>query len=333
MLPVGRSNQKTRDLLKDAIDIHVHAGPHLKSSPRSVTPIQVAKQAQAEGMCALVFMDVFEMSNGTSQLVIEAVPDFLTFGGMNLNAVYGGVNPRAVKTSLYYGDGAKYVAFGTHSTHWMTSREGQYFDGEFKEFWKIYPKFREEELDRSIRIPVDETPSPELGEILKLIADNPDVYLITGHVSAKEALRLTELGRQYGISKMVVSSTIFKIALMDQLHEMVDNGAYIEYTLAAYGHNGGTRKTDYYVEIEYASDPIPSNYPKTSVKTIAEHVHELGADNCILATDYGVYTLPPPVEGLREFIALMLDLGVSETEIIKMVRTNTEKLLGLPPVK
>jgi predicted TIM-barrel fold metal-dependent hydrolase len=113
---------------------------------------------------------------------------------------------------------------------------------------------------------------------------------------------------------------------------MVDNGAYIEYTLAAYGHSGGTRKTDYYVEIEYASDPIPSNYPKTSIKTIAEHVQELGEDNCILATDYGVYTLPPPVEGLREFIALMLDLGVSEDNIIKMIRTNPEKLLGLPPV-
>jgi hypothetical protein len=333
LLPVGRTYQKTKDLLKGAIDIHVHAGPHLKSSPRSVTPIQAAKQAKAAGMRALVFMDVFEMSNGTSQLVNEAVPDFLTFGGMNLNTVYGGMNPRAVKTSLYYGDGAKYVAFGTHSTHWMTSREGQCFDGDFKEFWKIYPKFREEELGRSIRIPVDEAPSQELDEILKLVADHPEVYLVTGHVSAEEALRLTELGRQYGISKMVVSSTIFKIASMDQLHEMVDNGAYMEYTLAAYGHSGGTRKTDYYVEIEYASDPIPSDYPKTSVKTIAEHVQELGADNCILATDYGVYTLPPPVEGLREFIALMLDLGVNETEIFKMIKTNPEKLLGLPPIK
>jgi len=281
-------------------------------------------------MSAIVFMDVFEMSNGTSQLVNEAVPDFQTFGGMNLNTVYGGMNPRAVKTSLYYGDGAKYVAFGTHSTHWMTSREGQYIDGEFKEFWKTDPKFRKEELGRSIKIPIDEAPTPELDEILRLIASNQDVYMITGHVSADEALRLTELGVEYGIEKMVVSSTVFKIASMDQLQKMVENGAYIEYTLAAYGHSSGTRKTDYYVEIEYASDSIPSNYPKTSIKTVAEQTEELGADNCIMATDFGVYTLPPPVEGFREFIALMLDLGVSDESILNMINKNPRKLLGLP---
>ena len=330
LLQEGRSYQKTLDLLKGAIDIHVHAGPHLKSSPRSVTPIQAALQARDAGMSAIVFMDVFEMSNGTSQLVNEAVPDFQTFGGMNLNTVYGGMNPRAVKTSLYYGDGAKYVAFGTHSTHWMTSREGQYIDGEFKEFWKTDPKFRKEELGRSIKIPIDEAPTPELDEILRLIASNPDVYMITGHVSADEALRLTELGVEYGIEKMVVSSTVFKIASMDQLQKMVENGAYIEYTLAAYGHSSGTRKTDYYVEIEYASDSIPSNYPKTSIKTVAEQTEELEADNCIMATDFGVYTLPPPVEGFREFIALMLDLGVSDESILNMINKNPRKLLGLP---
>ena len=331
LLPEGRSIQKTRDLLKGAIDIHVHAGPHLKSSPRSVTPIQAATQARDAGMRAIVFMDVFEMSNGTSQLVNEAVPGFLTFGGINLNTVYGGMNPRAVKTSLYYGDGAKYVAFGTHSTHWMTSREGHIIDGEFKEFWKTDPKFREEELGRSIRIPVDEAPTPELEEILQLIAAHPEVYMITGHVSAPEALRLTELGVEYGIKRMLVSSTIFKIATMNQLQQMVDNGAYIEYTLAAYGHSSGTRKTDYYVEIEYASDPIPSQFPKTSIKTVAEQTQELSPEHCIMATDYGVYTMPPPLEGLREFTALMLDLGTPEEDIGKMIKTNPEKLLGLKP--
>jgi len=322
LLPEGRSLQKTQNLLKGAIDIHVHAGPHLKSSPRSVTPIQAAAQARDAGMRAIVFMDVFEMSNGTSQLVNEAVPDFLTFGGMNLNTVYGGMNPRAVKTSLHYGDGAKYVAFGTHSTHWMASREGHYVDGEFKEFWKTDPKFREEELGRSIRIPVDEEPTPELDEILRLIAAHPDVYMITGHVSAPEALKLTELGAEYGVEKMVVSSTIFKIASMDQLQQMAENGAYIEYTLAAYGHSSGTRKTDYYVEMEYASDPIPGGFPVTSIKTVAEQTQELGADHCILATDYGVYTLPPPVEGFREFIALMLDLRVDAVLVSTHLQDN-----------
>ena len=327
-----RTFKLTRDLLKGAIDIHVHAGPHLKSSPRSVTPIQAAVQARDAGMRAIVFIDVFEMSNGTSQLVNEAVPDFQTFGGINLNTVYGGMNPRAVKTALHYGEGAKYVSFGTHSTHWMASREGQYMDGEFVPFHVLYPKFRDEELSRSIRIPVDEAPSAELEEIMGLFAAHPGVYMVTGHVSAPEAVRLVELGHEYGIRRMVVSSTVFKIASMDQLSHMAELGAYIEYTLAAYSHSSGTRKTDYYTELEYASDPIPGPYPKTTVKTVAEQIKELGPQHCVIATDYGVYTLPPPMEGLREFIALLLDLGLSTSDITTLVKTNPEKLLGLEPL-
>ena len=329
LLPEGRSFQKSRDLLKGAIDIHVHAGPHLTTSPRSVTPVQAAVQARDAGMRALVYMDVFQMSNGTAQIVNEVVPDFSTYGGINLNTVFGGINPRAVRTSLTYAGGAKYVAFGTHSTHWMASREGQYFDGVFRPFHTFDERFRREELGRSIKIPVDETPTPEIVEILEMLAANLQVYLITGHVSAPEAVRLVELGHEYGIKKVVVSSTIFKIATMDQLAHMAELGALIEYTLAAYGHSSGTRKTDYYAEIEYASDPIPSDYPKTSIKTVAAHINELGAENCIIATDYGVYTLPPPAEGLREFIALLLDLGITEEQIKKVVQENPAELLGL----
>ncbi|HHL41383.1 MAG TPA: hypothetical protein ENJ36_01845 [Candidatus Bathyarchaeota archaeon] len=329
MLPEGRSFQKSKDLLRDAIDIHIHAGPHLTTSPRSVTPVEAALQARRAGMKAIVYMDVFQMSNGTAQIVNEVVPDFKTYGGINLNTVFGGINPRAVRTSLTYAGGAKYVAFGTHSTHWMTSREGHYIDGEFKPFHTFDEKFKREELGRSIKIPVDEAPTPEIVEILEMVAAHPDVYLITGHVSAPEAVRLVELGHEYGIKKMVVSSTIFKIATMDQLAHMAELGAYIEYTLAAYGASSGTRKTDYYAEIKYASDSIPSNLPKTSVKTVAKHINELGAENCLIATDFGVYTLPPPVEGLREFIALLLDLGLTDEQIKTVVQENPAKLLGL----
>jgi hypothetical protein len=40
-------------------------------------------------------------------------------------------------------------------------------------------------------------------------------------------------------------------------------------------------------------------------------------------------TLPAPVEGLREFIACMLDVGLTEDEISLMVCRNPARLLGL----
>ena len=330
ILPEGRSMELSQELLKGTIDIHVHAGPHIFSSPRRVDPYQAAVQARDAGMRAIVYMDVFEMSNGTAWLVNRVVPDFQTYGGLILNTVYGGMNPRAVKTAINYGDGAKYVSFGAHSTHYQAAREGRIVDGVFVALSELYPKFKEEELDRCIRIPLDEAPGPELDEILSLIAANPQIYMITGHTSVEEAMRLVDLAVEYGIGKVLVSSAVTKIAEMNQLEYMAGKEAFIEYTLAAYTHTNSIPKTHYYVEKEYASiDEGMSEGPGGGVKLVAEQIQELGAERCIIATDFGVYTLPEPVEGFREFIACLLDLGISADDIRKLAKENPEKVLGL----
>ena len=328
-LPYGRSLEQTEALLKNAIDIHVHAGPHIFSSPRRVDPFQAAIQARDAGMKSIVFMDVFEMSNGTAWLVNRVVPDFKTYGGLILNTVYGGMNPRAVKTAIHYGDGAKYISFGAHSTYYQASREGRVIDGEFKPLSELFPEFQKE-LDMCIKIPVDEAPDEKLDEIFRLISANPHIYLITGHTSVEEGIRLVELAEEYGIKKTIVSSAVVKEASLDQLHYMADKGAFIEYTLAAYTHTTSIPKTHYYVEREYASiDEGMSGEVSGGVKLVAEQINEIGSEHCIICTDFGVYTLPTPVEGLREFIACLLDLGISSDDISKMVRSNPEKLLGL----
>ena len=330
ILPEGRSFELSKQLLQGAIDIHVHAGPHIFSSPRRVDPVQAAIQARDAGMRAIVFKDVFEMSNGTAWLVNRVVPDFKVFGGLILNTVYGGMNPRAVKTALYYGDGAKYIDFGAHSTYFQAVKEGRKVDGKFVPLSELYPKFKSEELSRCIQIPVDEPPGPELDEILQLIAAHPHVYVDTGHVSVPEALRLTDLAGQYGIKKMIVSSAVTKLATMEQLKYMAGKGAFLEFTLAAYTHTTPIPKTHYYVEREYASiDEGMSEGPGGGVRLVAEQIEQLGAEHCIIATDFGVYTLPEPVEGLREYVACLLDLGIPVDDIHTLIVTNPARLLGL----
>jgi predicted metal-dependent TIM-barrel fold hydrolase len=100
--------------------------------------------------------------------------------------------------------------------------------------------------------------------------------------------------------------------------------------LAAFTHTTPIPKTHYYVEKEYIS--IDEGMPggtKVGVHTVAKQIRELGAEHFILASDFGVYTLPTPVEGLREFIACMLDLGISPDEIELLVKRNPAKLLGM----
>ncbi len=328
-LPEGRSLELSQELLVGAIDIHVHAGPHLFSSPRRVDPFQAAIEARDAGMQAIVFMDVFEMSNGTAWLVNRQVRDFMTYGGLILNTVYGGMNPRAVKTALNYGEGAKFVSFGAHSTYFQAEREGHMVDGTFVPLSELYPKFKTEELDRCIRIPVDADPGPELDEILGLIGEHKDVYLNTGHVSVSEAMRLVELCPRYGVSRILVASSVTKIATDDELRRMIAGGAIIEQTLAAFTHTTPIPKTHYYVEREYMSiDEGMSGEASNGVAEVARQIEALGAEHFILGSDFGVYTLPTPVEGMRAFVACMLDLGISERDIRTMIKTNPERLLG-----
>ena len=333
LLPEGRSFELSQQLLRGAIDIHVHAGPHIFSSPRRVDPVEAAQEARDAGMRAIVYMDVFEMSNGTSWIVNRVVKDFETCGGLIMNTVYGGMNPRAVKTALYYGTGAKYISFGAHSTYFQAAREGHLVDGKFVPLSELYPDFKTQELDRCIRVPLEGDPDPMLDEVLRLIADHPHVYLNTGHISVPEALRLIELSEQYGIQKVLVASSVTKIATMDELKWMASKGAFLEYTLAAYTHTTPIPKTHYYVEREYMSiDEGMDTAPDGGVKKVSEQIRELGAEHCILGSDFGVYTLPTPVEGFRNFIACMLDLGISADDVRTMIKTNPERLLGLDPL-
>ena len=129
---------------------------------------------------------------------------------------------------------------------------------------------------------------------------------------------------------MLVATGATKVASLDQLKLMAEKGAFIEYTLAAYTHTTPIPKTHYYAELEYAAmDEGMDEGVGGGIRLAAEQIQQLGADHCIIATDFGVYTLPDPVEGLREFIASLLDLGISPDDIRKLVKTNPERLLGL----
>ena len=322
----SRSRKKSKELVKGTVDIHVHAGPHHVSSPRSVNPVEAAIEAKEAGMRGIVFMDVINMSVGTAAIVNQVVEGFTTYGGIILNTAYGGMNPRAVKNAVTYGSGARFVSFGAHSTYYTAYKEGRYENGKWIVLREKYPKFAEEELSRCIRIPQGK-PGPELTEILEVIVANPQIYLVTGHVSNEEAFRLIELSKEFGIKKVVVSHPVIQNMSDVEIEKVVASGAYAEVALAAYTQTGTIPKTHYYAEEEYRSRN--KGRANTGVAGVATQIKKFGAEQFIIVTDFGVYTLPRPVEGMREFIACLLDMGLSEEEIPTVSSTNPGRLLGL----
>ena len=121
---------------------------------------------------------------------------------------------------------------------------------------------------------------------------------------------------------------------MEQLRYFADQGAFLEYTLGGYTAANMIPLTHYYVEKEYRSIDEGMSEPATGgLPLVAQQIQEVGAGHCIMSTDFGRYALSTPVEGLRQFIACMLDLGIAAGDIRTMVKTNPERLLGLQPLE
>lgn len=328
----NRSMELPDELLAGTIDTHIHGGPWLKSCPGRLDPFAIAEQARAAGMRAIVLYDhTLGNSAGTAWLAGRVVPGIAIFGGIILTSCLGGMNPRAVKTALHYGAGAKFVHFGAHCTHHMASREGTLVEGKPVPFKDLYPEFAAEELSRAIRIPLEDPIPGELAEILGLVAERPDVFLNTGHISPEEVMRLADLAERFGIAKMIVAHPARALLTTEQQKNLVARGFFLEGAASDWLFHRGLPRTNYYVERRYADEIAGiANAPQFSgVVPWARQLKEIGLDNIVLATDYGIRSGPTPLEGMRLLISTLLDLAFSIDEIELVTKRNPARLLGL----
>ena len=77
-------------------------------------------------------------------------------------------------------------------------------------------------------------------------------------------------------------------------------------------------------------EPPPKRYqpvcdPMETIRTMKE----IGADRCIIGTDFGQVMHVNSLDGMRIFLRALLAFGMSRTEIHTMVRDNPAKLMWL----
>ena len=78
--------------------------------------------------------------------------------------------------------------------------------------------------------------------------------------------------------------------------------------------------------------PFLSYYPGSEAgNRLRSDIDKIGADRCIVSTDFGQWTNPPPAEGMRMAIAALLDAGMREADIATVVRGNPLDCVGLSP--
>lgn len=323
-----RSMELPDELLVGAIDSHVHAGPVLKSNPGHQDPFQVALEAKAAGMKAIVYYDVFGWASGTAWMVNRHVKGIRTFGGYLMNSCHGGMNPRAVKTALHLGDGCRFISFGSHCTYYSAERESTLIDGKLVPFKDAFPKFAAEELSRATRIPLADPVPPELDEILSMIAEHPEVILNTGHVSVEEAFRLLDLAERYGIKKVLIAHPVRGSMTIEQQKEAARRGAFLEGCLVDWMYPDVPR-THYYVEREYMDMGSELGYRTQNAVAWMKTIREVGPEHFVLATDYGIRAASTPVQGMRTMITTLLDYHFTPQQIHRMVAANPARLIGL----
>jgi len=290
------------ELLKGAIDVHLHAGPSV--FPRLMDAVEAAETARAVGMRGIVIKHHHTPTVDRAYLVHRAVPEVEVYGGVTLNYAAGGLNPFAVDAALRLG--AKVI--------WMPSVDALNHTRHFGELGKYgsrldYNKPQIYEVMEGITVFDDEGGLDlRVGQILDLVAD-ADAAIATSHLDFEESKALIEEARRRGVKKLVATHVRFVTASLsvEEQKWMAERGVFLE--------------------LCYSS--LSPAWRCTSIDEVVEAVREVGSEHYVLASDLGQVHNPPPPEGLRIYIMMLLERGFEPDEIRVMVKDNPEKLLGL----
>src|SRR6185312_12782794 len=193
--------------LKGAIDIHVHQDPD--SAPRAIDADDVARQAKAAGMRAVVLKNHWEDTASLAYMVRKMVPGIEVYGGITQDLAVGGINIEAVKHMADMKGGYGRVV-------WLPTFDAQ-----------------NQQKDKGPEVKVSENGKllPSVLALLDYIGTRKQLTLETGHVSAEEALMVIKEARARGIQHVVATHGMTGPTnlTVPQAKEFAAQGGYIEF--------------------------------------------------------------------------------------------------------
>lgn len=283
------------DILAGAADLHIHSSPDLL--PRLLSDAEVVDQARAAALKAIVLKNHFEQTASRAQIVRHRAGDDLhVFGGIVLNPqASGGLNPYAAETALRLG--ARIV--------WFPTFGARYFQEHTPADLALPVPVRHE---HAISLVDDDADWSAVRSVLDLIREH-DATLATGHLGPAEILVLIPVAKEMGVARIIVTHPEMPfVGLSDrQQRELATvEGVWFERvavsTLARFG---------------------------VSVPDIVASVRTVGVETTILSSDLGQPGNPPPVDGLRDFAEALIDAGLPDADVRRMVSSNPLAALGL----
>jgi len=131
-----------------------------------------------------------------------------------------------------------------------------------------------------------------------------------GHTDFIELKPLAKLARELGV-RAILDHPLLELnkLLIDEMKELADLGVYVG---------------------AYCQPMIPSIYqPVADPFETVETIKAVGAERCIIASDFGQVLHLDTVDGIRIMIRALLGFGISQREIEVMIKRNPARLLYL----
>lgn len=293
-----------RRLLQGGVDLHCHSAP--SPFPRRVDHLQVARHYAASGFRGVVVKSHHHSTAfDVAALQNHGLADLPTtvFGGVALNGPIGGVNPRAVDVALAMGGRVVWLPTTAAARHIEFHRENQ-------------DAFPHPEVDLLPEIPV-----PVMGEdgdlrvetrrVVELVS-KADVVLASGHLPPREILAVFEAAVAAGVSRLLLNhpNFIVEASPRDAAH-VVDLGGFVEHNLSLYDED--------------------STFCRWPVEVLAQWITNVGPEQTILASDLGQKDNPMPFDSYMKICGRLLDCGIAEADVRRIVVDNPARLLGLDP--
>ncbi|MGA0598272.1 DUF6282 family protein [Enterovirga sp. CN4-39] len=287
--------------LQGAVDVHVHACPHLNG--RSANVFEAVRAAAAAGMRGIGLMDNFQNSAGYAALAMQELGHLGVdvFGGLIMQPAAGGVTLEAARTAIGYGygpgTGARFLSLPTHHTKAVALQEGR---------TGLY-------LETAFGVP-ETGPVPDpVPAILDLCAEH-DIVFDCGHVSGPEAVRLAEEAKARGVKRLRTHGNGYD---EDVVRAVTALGGYAEFGMFELTHASQVGLT----HVDHEKHRAQAR----SMDEIAPRIRA-AASRAIVSSDAGIALLAPPVESFRQFLVLLEAAGFGPDEIRRVSADNPATL-------
>jgi hypothetical protein len=299
-----RPTERARELVRGAIDYHIHIAPDFVD--RRITDIALARACLETGQAGFGLKSHYSPTAERAQVVAEAVEGVTVLGSITLNRSVGGLNPLAVEIAAR--EGARIVWFPTVSSV-NEQHEVLLVDPDGTVPVPVWVRFVRSLRDVGMAcepVPVvddDGLLLPEAYEVIEVVARHR-LVLCTGHLTRDEIFVLVDAAVEAGVAQIVVTHPEFpsqNISAEDQV-ALADRGALMERCFTT---------------------PFTG---KTTWERTFEATRAVGPERTVWSTDLGQTFNPPVEDGMALMADRYLEAGFSEQEVRTMAVDNTRRI-------